>query len=232
MLALVCLISKEGETMDRLKLTNPELIDIFRLLDQWRHFPAYRLEPQVDPFFALLLPAILEDHSGSAIRPEVIPEFPLRRGTLFGETVRGTNKAKRVDFVVLTQDNETLFLVELKTDMAFRSPIQDQYLKRAQQVGLPALIEDINQLCEKTDKQEKYAHLRICLARLGLLDWTGDGPALQIVYIQPTADTSTEQTITDFAQVARVVEHQGDLGATFAQYLRRWAQQRAGAATS
>ena len=215
--------------MKRLNLEDPGLADIFKLLDKWRHFPAYKLEPQAAPFFALFLPAILEDYSGSAIYSEVIPEFPLRKGTLYGENVSGPNQPKRVDYAAFTQDRKTLFLVELKTDIASRSEEQDEYLKRARQVGLPALIAGIHQICEKTDKLEKYDHLRVCLSRLGLLNWTGDGPALEIVYIQPTTDSSTEQTIIDFAQVARMVESQGDLGATFAQYLRQWAQQRAGA---
>ena len=207
--------------------TNPGLSDVFGLLDQWRHFPAYRLEPRVDPFFALFLPVILEDYSGTAMHPEVIPEFPLRRGTLYGEGVAWPNGSKHVDFVVSTQDRATLFLVELKTDMASRNSTQDKYLKQAKQVGLPALVRGIVHLQQRTNKPEKYDCLCAYLSQLGLLDRTGDEPELKIVYIQPTATPPTLQTI-DFERVARVVENRGGLGATFAQYLRRWAKQCAG----
>ncbi len=200
----------------------PGLSDVFALLDCWRHFPAYRLEPRADPFFALFLPAILEDYCGSAIHCEVIPEFPLRRGTLFGEGVPGRNKSKRVDFVACTEDRNTVFLVELKTDLASRSEEQDTYLEKAQEVGLPQLITGIAELRQWTNQPKKYAHLHDALARLELLDRTGDAPKLKIIYIQPQASSSAEHTI-DFARVARVVEERGALGATFAPYLRTWS---------
>ncbi len=70
----------------------PALEDVFRTLDRWRHLPAYRLEPNLAPFFGLFLRDILREtvcptiDEGSA----VIPEFPLHIETL--DEARGKRK--------------------------------------------------------------------------------------------------------------------------------------------
>ena len=59
------------------------IADVFNLLDRWRHLPAYRLEPRVAPFFALFLRDVLSTRFGIQLHDIVIPEFPLRIGTLY-----------------------------------------------------------------------------------------------------------------------------------------------------
>ena len=211
-------------------VTNPAITDVFELLDKWRHFPAYKLEPRVDPFFALFLLEVLGAHFDVEMHHVVIPEFPLRRGTLFGENSRGPNKSKKVDYAAFTKDRTTLFLVELKTDSNSRNPGQDHYLEKAKKVKLSALVEGIICIYQRTDKQQKYDHLLACLSELGFIDRDGsrvqnavdgDGPDIQIVYVQPTSNPPCKNII-DFECFAKLVEDRGETGKLFAKYLRKW----------
>ena len=42
----------------------PTVADVFGLLDEWRHLPAYGLETRVAPFFALFLREVLSARFG------------------------------------------------------------------------------------------------------------------------------------------------------------------------
>ena len=64
----------------------PTVADVLGLLDEWRHLPAYGLETRVAPFFALFLREVLSARFGVELHPVVIPEFLLRKGTLYGES--------------------------------------------------------------------------------------------------------------------------------------------------
>jgi hypothetical protein len=59
-----------------------EIDTLFDLLDAWRHFPSYPLERRADLYFALYLPEVLETQFGFPVQPQLVPEFPLRIGTL------------------------------------------------------------------------------------------------------------------------------------------------------
>jgi hypothetical protein len=46
----------------------------------------------------------------------LIPEFPLRRGTLWSETTEGASQSVKVDYLAFSLDRRRAYLVELKTD--------------------------------------------------------------------------------------------------------------------
>ena len=110
--------------------------NLFRLLDKWRHLPAYKLESRADVFFALFLPEVLGKHFGIDINPILIPEFPIKN--------RQDNTSKKVDYLALQKSPngksaQQAFLIELKTDMASISKKQRVYLERASKTGLQGL---------------------------------------------------------------------------------------------
>ena len=63
-------------------MTTPTIEGVFDLLDKWRHLPKYQLERRADIYFAMFLPDVLSHHFDAEFKPNVIPEFPLRRDTL------------------------------------------------------------------------------------------------------------------------------------------------------
>ena len=118
-------------------MTNPTICDIFELLDKWRHLPDYQLERRADIYFALFLPDVLEARYGPC---EIIPEFPLRLGTLWPKGSRTLlpdkkrkwqNLSVKVDYVAFTKDPQAVYFVELKTDLKSLKDDQNAYLKRA-----------------------------------------------------------------------------------------------------
>lgn len=245
---------------------SPTVADVFRLMDNWRHLPAYRLEARAAPFFALFLRDVLSRRLNVDLHPIVIPEFPLRAGTLYGEArpdeMRAENKGAardnqsyNVDYVALSRDRETAFLVELKTDMSMISPAQEKYLCRARERKLGPLVCGIIKICKKSKKRRKYVHLLHRLEKLGLVEipdrdalygktfprpkrgWkkafkcvgaTVDGKLqhTRIIYIQPRMPNEKDRKdgfeYIDFNEVADIVQPLGDLGHTFADYLRGW----------
>ena len=90
------------------------LYSVFPTFDDWRHLPTYQLERRVDVFFGLLLPEIVETEFGIERKYlEVIPEFPLRKGTLEECSVNTgrrddkrnrDNRSTKVDFAVFSRD--------------------------------------------------------------------------------------------------------------------------------
>jgi hypothetical protein len=87
---------------------------LFDLLDAWRHFPSYQLERRADLYFALYLPEVLEAKFGFPVQPQLVPEFPLRIGTL--DPDKTTSASYKVDYVALSTARDKALLVELKTD--------------------------------------------------------------------------------------------------------------------
>lgn len=225
---------------------------MFERLDRWRHLPSYRLEMRADPFFAAFMPEILRAGLDSSIDDVVIPEFPLRRGSIYGESEPGPNASVKVDYVAVSRARPCAYLVELKTDLASRDPDQDWYLDTAVKNGVAVAVADVLKIMQKThsDYVPKYMHL---LHALDCLGWIGVPPALyaevcrrrkpgprswlreialspqlndmsfEKVYIQPKA-TDGDRCI-DFAVAAEAVGSTGShLGDLFSKYLIRWTE--------
>ncbi len=148
-------------------------------------------------------------------RPELLPEFPLRKGTLWESD--NTNKSVKVDYLALSEDLTRGYLVELKTDPGSRRDVQDSYLVQATKVGLGPLMDGLLSIARATSSEfvPKYVHLLSRFEALGfvtlppsLIDLSFpkarrgvtealrqvrrtdrcDSVALQIVYVQPHAD--------------------------------------------
>lgn len=226
--------------------------ELFEQLDTWRHFPAYQLERRADAFFALYLREVLEEVSGVPLSPIVIPELPLRRGTLWlGEN----NQAVRVDFALFAKDGSRAYLVELKTDLASLRERQDAYLERARGIGLRPIVEAIvRDILPATVEEQKYVHLVAALAQLGLVELPPElEPAffpvlrrdrakhvarirvcerevpIELVYVQPLAIARASSICVDFERFASVVKrHPDPFSQTFAAYLLRWRDRAGG----
>ena len=223
---------------------------LFRLLDRWRHFPAYRLEPRVDIFFALYLRNIVASFVAEQIHDVLIPEFPLRRGTLWGESIASRNASVKVDYLLTAESRANVYLLELKTDAASRRQEQDEYLVRARQIGFHSLIDGLLTILERTETRylQKYVHLLRALEELGFVrippelfefafpvvqrgvtKWLREventvpeaDPTINILYLQPHPDP--EQTVIDFEFCAKLIKQYDDpFSQTFATHLLRW----------
>lgn len=239
--------------MDR----DPYLEKAFSRLDQWRHLPAYRLEPRADVFFAAFLPELLHAKLGHYVREPIIPEFPLRRGLLYGEDAAAPDASVKVDYLAVSQDGSHVYLVELKTDPASRRTEQDEYLDLAVKTRVAALVQGVVEIVGATKQVylPKYMHLLRRMEQLGWLELPeglvrevcaghlsgararlrgikvliADGTtSLAKVYVQPEADSGI--CCISFREAAEVVTATGSpMGKLFAEHLIRWVD-TAGAA--
>ena len=135
------------------------IYEVLRQLDEWRHLPDYQLERRVDIFFGMFLPKVIEERFDVCV-DAVVPEFPLRKGTL-EDDVRGSNQSVKVDFAVFGHDrhHRGIYLVELKTDMGSLKPKQFCNMRRARSVGSKKLVEGVLRAAGASDAEHKYAHL-------------------------------------------------------------------------
>ena len=217
-------------------------------LDSWRHLPAYRLESRADAFFALFMRDVISNHVGLPLSQVVIPEFPLRRGTLYGEATTHANASVKVDYALFSADIRHVYFVELKTDQGSRRSTQDDYLRLAAEVGFEDILAGVVLSAKATESKSlpKYAHLLHRLQSLGFLSVpesfykaacpsprrgvrgklgavkiqaeTGS-PDIRVIYVQPN-DGGPD--VVGFTQFADSIEGTGAVGALFASYLRKW----------
>ena len=230
-------------------MEEPSLLALLDRLDAWRHLPAYRLEPRIDALFSLYLPAVLL-RRGVDIRHDVIPEFPLRRGTLWGEESVAHNASVKVDFAALSADREQLHLIEFKTDMSSLRPEQVAYLQKAETISSRDLVVGALSILEATNSEyvPKYRHLLLALARWGALTCDGRlehltrsfagepvprltgvsippqfGKLRPVVWMVQPQQTGEEHTI-GFDEIASTVAGvAGQFSQSFAAKLRMWA---------
>ena len=215
---------------------------IFDLLDRWRHLPDYQLERRADVFFAAYLPQFLGERLGLELNPSLIPEFPVRIGTVYPKKA-ASNQSCKVDYLALTRDRRHALLIELKTDAGSRRDRQDEYLERARAAGLPALLEGVRQIVCASLHRHKYAHLLRLLAEHELLALPdgfeaalasrarfgacvqgmaigANDPAMRVVYVEPTA---TGESSVGFGELAEWLGRQDDaVAGRFARSLRAW----------
>jgi hypothetical protein len=227
-----------------------DIAEVLALLGGWRHLPAYRLESRADAFFALFMRQVVEQRTGVALRRTMIPEFPLRRGTLWGEDTDGANASTKVDYALFSQDERSVFFVELKTDQASRRDEQDAYLVESTRCGFRKLVDGVLKIALATESRyaRKYLHLLRTLEGLGFLKVpaatydhafpdirVGLGEALRrienlvvdaavqvhVLYVQPIA---TAPNAIGFEEFAKVAEARGGVGRLFATSLREWVR--------
>ena len=204
---------------------------IFYNMDVWRNLPAYQLERRADIFFSIYLPEILFYKFGAKVEG-VIPEFPIRVGTIHHEI--DINKSFKVDY--LAKASGKIILVELKTDEGSRRDKQDWYLEKAKEVGLVELLDGVRKIYKATNSKKKYEYLLGLLQDLGFIVIDDNGTfeiaqanyLIQIVYIQPTNPDRQDNVIT-FQEISEIIEKHGDeLSLRFSKSLLKWAGTKAG----
>ncbi len=222
---------------------------LFDRMDSWRHLPSYQLERRADLFFSLYLPEVLEAKLGYPIMPQLIPEFPVRIGTIYPHIP--IDKSYKIDYVALSQSRQDAVFVELKTESLSRRPEQDAYLLAAQEVGMNGLLEGLLSICKATNSKRKYCCLLDLLADMDLLSTPeslreilcsrslqGINAALEevsvtstvkrchTVYVQPRGEGPG---VIPFGDLVSLVQRKHDpVSQRFAQSLKEWASVPAG----
>ncbi len=139
---------------------------LFDRMDAWRHLPNYQLERRVDIFFSLYLAEVLTEKLNFPIRPDLIPEFPVRIGTI---NKGASDKSYKIDYLALSVAGDKVVFVELKTERKSWRLEQDQYLQAARDAGLEALLRGVLKIFRATDSKPKYFYLLRQLQSMGLL---------------------------------------------------------------
>jgi hypothetical protein len=201
--------------------TDSQINQPFNNLDAWRHLPAYQLERRADIFFSLYLPAVLKTRFGLKHEPVLIPEFPCRIGTVYGNE---SNQSFKIDYLAVSVPDKKAYFVELKTDMASRNKEQDNNMFRAKSLKLGELLEGIPLMQKASVQKEKYDCLLQLLADKHIT--TECDFDIDIVYIQP--QPSHEISFTNFAEEIVKPNSQDPVAKRFAESLRQWATTEAG----
>jgi hypothetical protein len=187
-----------------------DFVKYFNILMDWKKLPAYKLEPRIDSFIGYYLTELISHYKRNRII-DIIPEFPIRKKTVF-ETFSGERSFK-VDFLAISNDNPN-YLVEFKTDLYSRRKKQDEYLFKAQEKKLGALINGIKYIYKATAYKNKYDHLINKLKQLSLindnLEFIGKNEEIEIIYIQPSNDKN-ENNIIDFKQISSYLNNRDNI---------------------
>ncbi len=222
---------------------------LFDRMDAWRHLPDYQLERRADLFFSLYLIEVLETKLGFHVKEQIVPEFPVRIGTIYPSIL--SNQSYKIDYLALSTDNDKALFIELKTENLSRRENQDEYLLAARDVGLPTLLAGLLDIFRATKAQRKYFCLLAQLEKIGLLRIPTEMHALMarpslhgateasraieitaqttesiIVYIQPNGAGEGIISFSEFAEVVR--RHNDPVSLRFATSLVEWADIRAG----
>jgi hypothetical protein len=230
--------------------------ELFNRLDGWRNLPSYQLERRVDIFFSFYLLEALDAHFGGPMCPVLIPEFPVRIGSVEPFLRAGSkgrsNQSFKIDYLVFSKDLSTAYLVELKTEMDSRNDKQDCYLLAAQQAGIRAILCGVFKLYKHSRAKRKYRCLLRELRQAELIEFAetpGEPMAkvvkepqtIVVVYIQPhdtkgkdfdpkvTWDERNPKEVITFEKFREtVVKHRDPISKRFAESLNLWAITRAG----
>lgn len=204
--------------------------EYFKMMRKWKQLPSYKAEPRIDSMVGFYLGAYLEYSFKKGI-DGIIPEFPLRRGTLFGETVSSGNKSKKVDFYARGTDGSNYF-IEFKTDMASRNITQDKYLEKAAGKGMKSIVKGIARITMASNYKDKYQYLNRYMQRLGMIDEEGNyvgEEKISIIYFQPAIDRNDSENLrhigfSDFAEWLKEEHPTGDFEQAFASLLIDWSK--------
>jgi hypothetical protein len=211
------------------------LIDeYFDLLEEWKKYPAYKLETRIDSFVGFVLPKVLEDLKGIKATV-IIPELPIRLGTVHPhhDDKPFADRSYKVDFFVRTECGQNIF-IEFKSDSGSRREKQDNYLRLSQEVKMNAILEGILKIYKVTTYKNKYSVLLDKLVESGLLNYKDenyktsiDAGGIRILYVQPRILSGDEdKEVITFDEVAgsiRKVYPDNDLMKRLAMSLDKWS---------
>jgi len=188
---------------------------LFSLLDNWRKLPAYQLERRADIFFALYLPEIFKHKFAIKIDyKQIIPEFPIK--------MESKNLSNKIDYVVVSKENKTVYLIELKTEMTSVITPQIELMKRAQGKGTKGLIKSVEQIA-KVSKSEKYKELESRLETTGMTDKKIIWEEPKIVYLLPKPNEKLKDfTQITFKEIAGILKEKDELAKRFVESLEVW----------
>ena len=201
---------------------------LFDLLDDWRNLPAYQLERRADIFFAVYIPEIIKGRFGIDVE-FLLPEFPIRVGNVSTKKdLKIPNQSFKIDYVAVSNKDNKVYFIELKTDDGSRRDKQDWYLKTAKQNNIPDLISGILQIYDATSSKKKYDNLIDNLSRIGWIDSTNRTNIsheyeIEIVYIQPNVDNHNTDLIISFDDIRECLSDNTDyLTVRFLDSLTKW----------
>lgn len=208
--------------------------EYFNLLEEWKKFPAYKLETRIDSFVGFVLPNVLEDLQGLKTR-DIIPELPIRIGTVHPHhnDKPFAERSYKVDFFIRTECGQNIF-IEFKSDSGSRREKQDEYLRLSREVKMNAILEGILKIYKVTTYKKKYTVLLEKLVESGLLKHTNgyyesclDSEDIRILYVQPRVLPGDEdKEVITFDKVAgsiRKVYPENDLMNRLASSLDKWS---------
>jgi len=209
-----------------MKKVENKITELFDLLDKWRYFPAYQLERRADIFFALYLKQIFSSKYGITI-DYIIPEFPLRIGEIIDKEI---NESFKIDYLCVSQVQQKVYLVELKTDTLSRRSKQDWYLGKAREINTAGLVNGLIKIFKATNQKNKYMNLLHEVEQIGWI--TIDNQQIinacepydiQIVYIQPEKHPDDTEEVITFDDIISVLKtNTDDVSGRFIQSLARW----------
>ena len=159
-------------------IDNDIIPEYFRQLIDWKKLPAYKLETRIDSLIGFVLPKVLRAWNKDYETEVIIPEFPLRLGTIYPkkyENTKSANRSYKVDFYVRTKSNKNLF-IEFKTASASRKNKQDKYLQDSTIVKMKLILDGIITIHEATSYKYKikYNYLLNKFKDAGLVKQSND----------------------------------------------------------
>lgn len=215
--------------------------DYFKTLEDWKRLPAYKLETRIDSIVGFALPDIIKNVKGYSVK-EVIPELPLRIGTLLCEErekfdkdkwKKIANKSNKVDFYVLTECHKNLF-IEFKSDIRSLNDGQNRYLEKAKECGMEKILDGIIKIASVSTYQNKYEHLLGKLRSCGLIKGengnihpTAQRSTVDLIYILPTEPKKdVEHEIIYYESLADSISRSykgSEMMQRFSSSIREWS---------
>lgn len=198
---------------------------IFNLLDDWRNLPNYQLERRSDIFFAIHLPMIIEKILATKI-DLIIPEFPIRKDTK-------NNLSFKVDYLVYSEKEKKVFLIELKTNQESRNSEQDSNLEKASKLTVKDLVFGLENIYSTTKSKVKYEYLFDKIESIGWIKRNNKeiinsniNIKPEIIYIQPIDDKPTKKNnskVISFDGIINALSDSDDpLTIRFIESLEKW----------
>jgi len=183
--------------------------EYFKMMIDWKKLPAYRAEPRIDSLIGYYLKDILNSRLDDQITG-IIPEFPLRLGTVNPDIDDKTyaDRSYKVDFLAIGSVGLN-YLVEFKTDGKSLRSDQEKYLKQGEKIGSKKIIEGVLRISKVSSYKTKYKHLTDKMKQDGLLDgnllYTGLNPVMKKIYVIP-CNKSKSSDVIDFKDIVEWFE--------------------------
>lgn len=209
-------------------------MDSNKALDQlkkWKDFPAYKAEPRVDWLIVLSIPELLKKRYESKCKL-ILPEFPIRKGTITSKILKKPNQSYRIDFYALLENGLNV-LIEIKTDMKSIDEKQIKHMLNARDVGMKEVLKGLSKIYNAASSEDKlkYNNLLEELISESVLDKKLDlvgnvNDNIEIVYIQPNKNEEDYlYEVFDFEDVHNVLSKSNDnFIRGFSEILLGWRQ--------